>query len=387
MPILNFSLKLKTAFLMILFLYFTLSWASFSEMKIYYGGLHSHTSLSDGVAMPEDAFKYARDVAGVDFWAVTDHWDRLDFVGSLGKLGNYIKDSSMNPEKRFQLIKEQAYKEEVPNKFIAIRGFEWNYDDIGHINVFNTDTFIKFSEGQSLEDFYNWLRKQNPEAVAMFNHPSGEGLNIWNNFEYYEDLDKIIDCIEVSNGDFDDYGDRVQYYFISLDKGWHLGPTATEDNHGFNWGTSSENRTAVFIDELNEEKILRALKSHNFYATTDKNLQLYFFANDNPMGSKLSENEINFYIKVIEPDGDKINKVTLYTNGKNIVKEWTMVGENKFEAIYSISLNAKTEVENKTNNALERYYVVEVETIREKGLNPILYEKRNAISSPIWIKL
>ena len=42
-------------------------------MSLYKGELHAHTSDSDGVGTPRDAYIYARDVAGLDFFAVTDH--------------------------------------------------------------------------------------------------------------------------------------------------------------------------------------------------------------------------------------------------------------------------------------------------------------------------
>jgi hypothetical protein len=33
------------------------------DERVFFGNLHSHTSYSDGVGTPEDAFKHARDVA------------------------------------------------------------------------------------------------------------------------------------------------------------------------------------------------------------------------------------------------------------------------------------------------------------------------------------
>ena len=39
----------------------------------YFGNLHSHTSYSDGVLTPSDAFRHARYAAKMDFHAVTDH--------------------------------------------------------------------------------------------------------------------------------------------------------------------------------------------------------------------------------------------------------------------------------------------------------------------------
>ena len=45
-------------------------WQGYS---FFFGNLHSHTSYSDGVLTPTDAFIVARDAADMDFLAVTDH--------------------------------------------------------------------------------------------------------------------------------------------------------------------------------------------------------------------------------------------------------------------------------------------------------------------------
>lgn len=46
---------------------------SAQEPQVFFGNLHSHTSFSDGSATPEVAYTHARDVAGLDFLAITEH--------------------------------------------------------------------------------------------------------------------------------------------------------------------------------------------------------------------------------------------------------------------------------------------------------------------------
>jgi hypothetical protein len=43
-----------------------------ASYNLYVGNMHSHTSYSDGVGTPAEAFEYARDNANIDFLAVTD---------------------------------------------------------------------------------------------------------------------------------------------------------------------------------------------------------------------------------------------------------------------------------------------------------------------------
>ena len=47
--------------------------AQAAESNVYFGNLHSHTSYSDGSGTPEQAYRHARDVARLDFLAITEH--------------------------------------------------------------------------------------------------------------------------------------------------------------------------------------------------------------------------------------------------------------------------------------------------------------------------
>src|SRR5215510_163157 len=56
-------------------LFFTLAvspvWAQ--TETVFFGNLHSHTSYSDGSGTPDEAYQHAREVAHLDFLAITDH--------------------------------------------------------------------------------------------------------------------------------------------------------------------------------------------------------------------------------------------------------------------------------------------------------------------------
>ena len=43
------------------------------QPQVFFGNLHSHTSYSDGSGTPEEAYAHARDVAHLDFLAITEH--------------------------------------------------------------------------------------------------------------------------------------------------------------------------------------------------------------------------------------------------------------------------------------------------------------------------
>ncbi len=47
-------------------------------LQVFFADLHSHTSYSDGKLKPADAHMYARDVAKLDVFILTDHLESLN---------------------------------------------------------------------------------------------------------------------------------------------------------------------------------------------------------------------------------------------------------------------------------------------------------------------
>jgi len=105
-----------------------------SGMNFYFGNLHSHTAYSDGTGTPAEAFAWARDTAGFDFYAITDHAEYL------------------TPEE-WEDIGASAELYNSPGQFLALRGFEWSHPD-GHINVFDTSDYTDSLTTSTLESFY-----------------------------------------------------------------------------------------------------------------------------------------------------------------------------------------------------------------------------------------
>ena len=89
------------------------------DYTIYWGDIHSHCEFShDGSGRAVTAFRYARDVSRLDFYALTDH------------------SRSVSPErwrKTMELVKE--FHE--PGRFVTLPGYEWSATpEVGHNNVY-----------------------------------------------------------------------------------------------------------------------------------------------------------------------------------------------------------------------------------------------------------
>ena len=323
----------------------------------FFGLLHSHTGLSDGEGTPAQAFAYARDVGGVDFFAVTDHshffdhdldWKRSVAWANLCRIAD-------------------EYNED--GKFVAIAGFEmtWN-DGTGHINTFNTPWFeSRNNPAMNLPAYYEKLASC-PDSISQWNHP-GRVYGDFREFAYYSAaIDKVVHLIEIASGDGPvrgpGYYPSYEYYFKALDKGWHVAPAIGQDNHRGDWATANEARTVVLAESLTRASLYESIRKLRVYATEDRNLRLMYMINGQIMGSTLSApGVLNIYIEANDPDmGDNIAKIDLIADGGEVV----MTAEfSSARAVWKID---------QLNYGNKKYYVVRVEEA----------DGDLAYSAPIW---
>jgi hypothetical protein len=91
--------------------------------RIYWGDIHSHSALSDGTGSPAHAFFYAREVAGLDFYGLTDHGEILILIP-----GGFA---------RLERETDRAYE---PGSFVTFPGVEWTDVKTGHYTcIFDGD--------------------------------------------------------------------------------------------------------------------------------------------------------------------------------------------------------------------------------------------------------
>jgi len=117
----------------------------------FVGNLHSHTSYSDGVGTPAQAYAHARDTAGIDFLAVTDHHNmltELEYADVLFQADEYCEDCV----------------------FVAIAGHEWSGHDpvtgrANHVVVLDADHVFTAPE-EDLEAFYDELFEASPTPLS-----------------------------------------------------------------------------------------------------------------------------------------------------------------------------------------------------------------------------
>ena len=316
-----------------------------STERLYFGQLHSHTQYSDGSGTLESALSYVAnlpDSANVDFVAFTDHSNYFD------------KSGAANPEGAlYDMSLATAYSQETWNSYktaidafnaenngkIALGGFEMTWSGgPGHINTFNTEGIVSRNntalnnktDDAGLKAYYALLSQpEGVDSLSQFNHP-GSTFGTFSDFSYWDALiDSRMYMVEVGNGEgaigAGGYYPSYEYYTMALDKGWHVAPTNNQDNHKGKWGNANDARDVILTDDFSEQGIYEAIRSHRMYATEDKNLEIYYTVNEQPLGSILEEipEELNLSVQVSDPDRtDSISKVEVIVNSGRVAYAW-----------------------------------------------------------------
>lgn len=285
------------------------------DWNLYFGQLHAHTDISNGAGSVEEAFQYASQVDGLDFFAVTDHSDSFDNA-DMGAIDADGADISAD-----WAAGKQAAASVTNGDFVGLFGFEMTWPEdkqLGHISTFNTpgwqtrDQEAFTNVTAALENYYKVLTAV-PGSVSQFNHPD----DIHGDFErfdhYSPQYDAVVSLLEVAG---EDGVVDCEYYDLALDKGWHVAPTNNQNNHKGQWGDASEARTVVLAKSLTEEALYAAMKDRRVYATQDSDLAIYYELNGTVMGSIIPKSEsAAVTVFLSDPTDEAIGNVEVVTDG------------------------------------------------------------------------
>lgn len=270
-----------------------------SEMNCYFGEVHNHTAESDGMGTPAESIEYARDVVGMDYYAVTEH-------------SHYMVDDKY-PK---QIALSNSYNE--PGKFASLYGWEMTWTNgsgwWGHLNVIGSDSIIVDKDSYSLGMLTDWLEEHG--GIGMLNHPG----YTWGNFNEFampaERSDKNICLAEIKGSAYD------REYAHMLKKGYHTSPVYNDDAHSKTWGNNNKFTGYVLAPYLSRENVLDAFRKRRTYSTSDRTLKLKYSINGKWLGSTLVNPEkLNVAIDISTESEAGIGKIQLVTANSIVVKE------------------------------------------------------------------
>lgn len=257
--------------------------------RVYWGDLHGHSARSDGTGTPEDYFTYARDVAGLDVAALTDHdhWG-VDFL-----------DQS---EGLWAELRETARIFHQPGRFVTLPGYEWTNWLHGHRHVlFFGDRAPLFSSMDERTDTPPelWGALDGHEAVTVAHHSAGGPIATNWTFAPDPQFEPITEVVSVHGSS--EAADSPQAIASSvagnfvrdvLGRGYRFGFVGSGDGHDghpglAHLGTGVGGLAAIMADELTREGVLRAIRDRRVYATNGRRIVLRMAVDGRPMGSVL----------------------------------------------------------------------------------------------------
>jgi len=288
---------------------------SIDGLNVYFGTLHNHSSASDGMGTPAEAYYYASNFSDMDFFGLADHAQWLDSL-------------------EWKETKEMADSFNKDGVFTTFHGFEWSHEFM-HVSVINTEDYCTCRQAatDTFSEFLSWVRVH--DCVAFFNHPGREDV-MHTEFNHFMDepSDHFVG-IELWNGrnDFSRYyyndgyfpnDGNKSYYDEANSRGWTLGAAGSEDNHRGDHGNYTQKRLAILADTLTRSALYEALKIRRFYSTLDKNLALSFKIDGNEMGSVIERGTYDFQVAAKDRENEIFTQVQIYKNG-SLLKQWQII--------------------------------------------------------------
>ncbi len=359
-----------------------------SSVRIYFGDIHCHTTLSDGMGSLEDLYTYARDVQRLDFASATDH--ESHFYGY-----------SLAPE-MWPLVREAAQRHYDPGHFVTLLGYEWTAASrkaiSGHHNVYYRDTdgpFFTYSNPttNSLKKLLKALRDLGRPVLVIPHHPvackSAAGMPApsltvaWSvNDPQIIRLAEIYSkwgCSEEVPPTFRPLHNSAEGHAVrdALDKGYRLGFTAGSDDHtampgslhvqgGRNLRYPNSGLVAVYAPELTREAIFDALYQRRCYATSGPRIVLDFSVNGHTMGQEITADNASDTRRIegIAIGTAAVQSAEIVSSGR---VHWTIPGNGSRELSF--------ELEDTARLTEPMYYYVRI----------IQADGERAWSSPIWV--
>lgn len=303
----------------------------------YYGDIHSHTAFSDGLegSTPANAYAHARDVAGLDFFAVTDHFPADDPDAGWG----------MQASEYLQAIAE-ADAANADGVFVALYGYEWTMSDADyHGNVLMAPAF---GMALTIAGFYETLfydRMADGRIVGQFNHPALGASADWGDWAFSSMGGWAMRRMEV-RGDYPPALSRVgltgeiAQYAAAIENGWLVGADGSKDTHGGTWGEFGENywekfTTVALASSLTRDDILEALSMRRTYVSQDSDfrtspLTVEFTASTDggatfpfTMGQAVQPSGTGATVRLSAADGgaDYLEEARIYKNGSSVARQ------------------------------------------------------------------
>ncbi len=264
----------------------TIASAAEPALSLLWGDVQIHSNVSDGTAIPEDIYGYARDVARLDFASLTDH----DHWG--------YRPLDTDP-KTWRHILEVTSRFNEKGRFITFPGYEWTNWTFGHRHVlfrYEKDAEVfAWQDERSDHPLELWKLLAGKDCVTIPHHTGGGPIPVF--WKYHDpSFEPVVEICSV-HGVSEAMGHpRCIYSPVAsgmvqsaLARGHRLGFIGSGDSHDGHPGLGSPDRraglAAVYARDLSRDAIWEAIRARRVYATTGCRAVLRFHMGSVKMGS------------------------------------------------------------------------------------------------------
>ena len=291
----------------------------FDEMpsvKLYWGDLHGHTGVSDGLGKNADEFfSFGRDQAALDVIALTDH-GHPDWAANIKAVQDYYM-----PGKYVTILAQEAGA--GPNHM----NLYFRRDDTAHIAHWQND-YAKF-----LQTVYEQYNSDGQQKVITAPHHFAYDRGIQSDSRYPFGLevwdDRVVRFVEVysahGTSEFKDNprpltpqsNDPHKYMQSALSSGLKFGVIGASDNHDSKpgrsvWGRYPGGLSGIWAKSLERDEVWDAIWNYSVYGTSKDRIYVEFFINNEPMGSSLESGDlVNIEAYIIGKTDDLVVEIVL----------------------------------------------------------------------------
>ena len=254
--------------------------------RVRWADLHGHSGLSDGTGTPDDWYRYAREVAGLDVAALTDH----DHFGV-----RFLDEENGLWEE----LVATAARHHDPGAFVTLPAFEWTSWIHGHRHVLHfadTGPLLSSLDEATERPDQLWDALRGLPAITLAHHSSGDPIPTNWSFapdpvlEPVTEIASVHGSSEAADGPQAVRGSRPgRYVRDQLNGGVQLGFVASGDGHDGHPGLA--HRSPVYgalgarrigtgglagleCEELDRASVLEALRARRTYATNGPRILL-----------------------------------------------------------------------------------------------------------------
>ncbi len=261
--------------------------------QFYFGDIHSHSWMSDGMGDLDEFYVVHRDFLKDDFGSLTDH-------------DTFVDNGLLPSEWEQQKAVCEHYND--PGRFVTLFGQEWTTarwpKKYGHKNIYHIDPSVPLMD-HTTEKYDTaaklFAKMKEIGAICIPHHIAWTGVD-WENHD--PEVQPLVEIVS-NHGAFEYMGNKPIYHrggikgcFMQdgLARDLRFGVVGGSDTHGLIWhhrvgwkrNCLRTGMTCILAKELTREALFDAMKKRRVYATSGVKMRLVFEVSGAMMGEEIS---------------------------------------------------------------------------------------------------